>query len=115
MVQVADYVKVLEKKVEELKSAAEPVEKAFALARRAKMNADKQLSKASRAKELFETTPRRAPQRGQRGSKTRMKVADEALRLDMEEMAASEAASAAEEEYTQAKRAADARGWEVQL
>eukprot|EP00965_Chrysotila_dentata_P065437 2168584-Pleurochrysis_carterae.AAC.1 len=37
------------------------------------MNAHKQLSKASRAKDLFETTPRRAPQRGQRGSKTRMK------------------------------------------
>eukprot|EP00965_Chrysotila_dentata_P129034 4265635-Pleurochrysis_carterae.AAC.2 len=43
-----------------------------------------------------------------------MKVADvEALRLDMEEMAASEAASAAEEVYAQAKRAVDARGWEI--
>eukprot|EP00965_Chrysotila_dentata_P060348 1999984-Pleurochrysis_carterae.AAC.1 len=44
-----------------------------------------------------------------------MKVADEALRLDMEEMAASEAASAAEEECAQAKRAVDARGWEINM
>eukprot|EP00965_Chrysotila_dentata_P156303 5163532-Pleurochrysis_carterae.AAC.1 len=65
---------MLEKKVEELKPAAEPVEKAFVLARRVKTNAEKQLAKASRAKVLFESAPRRAPQRGQRaGNKTRTK------------------------------------------
>ena len=103
--QTRELLTTVREKLNELKSKDASLDEVWRLARRVKDNARKELKKVEREKLSYEATPRRTPQRGARGYKTRALHADQSVHLLRSEVAATEAFSQAEDECSQACRA----------